>query len=227
VEVASSTWAPHALVVLENPEPLAEPAPIEVPQPAVRPVPPAAEPAPTAGARRGSRSRPFPLENIAAGAAISAATRPDVDYEGDHTDEQGCRIESIAMQFGRVPCHADFARTFSGVRREFRVKPPDAAPVDFDARDRAGTLYEVKTGYGWLTNPNLRSPWRERRAAVIERFQEQAMNQHIVAERCGYPLVWYFNQPSVAEYFNRELLLPWVDVRGRAFHCQRDSDHTW
>jgi hypothetical protein len=137
---------------------------------------------------------------------------------------KGARIQSIAMQFGRVPCHADFARTFSGVRREFRVTTPEGVTNDFDARDRTGTLYEVKTGYEWLLNENLTSPWRARKPDVLNRFIDQADKQLLVATRCGRRLEWYFNNPSAAKAVAGRVEPP---VRYRPFDCKQDSDNLW
>jgi len=134
-----------------------------------------------------------------------------------------CTVEEVEPKFGRYPCHSDFAKTFSGTRREFRVTDPKGIYVDFDAK-RGEILYEVKTGYGWMLNPNLGPIWQERRRQVIENFHEQAWWQMAIAAECGYYLDWYFNSKTVAEYFNSLLEPP---VKWKAFDCDRDSDHMW
>ena len=140
--------------------------------------------------------------------------------EGER-DEHGCTYQPIAMQFGRYPCHADYARSLSGQSREFRVTEPSGASVDFDAMDEMRNLYEVKTGYGWLwsTRPDL----QPRIEAVRARFVDQSVNQEYVASRCGRSLTWFFNDRSAARYFNeRQPLIP--PVAHRPFACGVDSD---
>jgi hypothetical protein len=134
-----------------------------------------------------------------------------------------CTVEEIEPKFGRTPCHSDFAKTFSGTRREFRVTEPDGGSVDFDAK-RGENLYEVKTGYGWMTNPNLDPIWQQRRREVLEDFLEQSGAQLYIAHKCDYHLDWYFNSRSVAEYFQSLLEPP---VKWKSYNCDTDSDHTW
>lgn len=148
---------------------------------------------------------------------------PVPDPGEDERRKRKCSLEEIEPKFGRVPCHSDFAKTFSGTRREFRVTDPSGAAVDFDAK-RGSILYEVKTGYGWVVNPNLSPEWRERRAQVIERFQNQAQAQLAIALRCGFELDWYFNSEAVAKYFDSLVQPP---VKWKSFNCDKDSDHTW
>src|ERR1019366_6322851 len=112
-----------------------------------------------------------------------------------------CTVEEVDPRFGRSPCHSDFAMTFSGTRREFRVTEPGGIATVFDAK-QGPILYEVKTGYGWVLNQNLGPEMEQRRNEVINRFQEQAGVQLFIATRCGYELDWYFNSRSVAEFFD-------------------------
>ena len=135
-----------------------------------------------------------------------------------------CTVEEVDPRFGRSPCHSDFAMTFSGTRREFRVTEPGGIATVFDAK-RGPILYEVKTGYGWVLNQNLGPEMEQRRNEVINRFQEQAAVQLFIATRCGYELDWYFNSRSVAEFFD-PLIAP-MPVRWRPYNCDTDSDHTW
>ncbi len=150
---------------------------------------------------------------------IASGPTPDVDVDlaYGYCDEYGCEIEPIAQQFGRYPCHADFARSLSGVSREFRITTPDGLSADFDAMDWGGALYEVKTGYRWVpftTNDQARQ-------AVIRRFVEQSEHQMEVAKRCHRTLDWYFNDEQAADFFDGLVQPP---VRYVPFDCNQDSD---
>jgi hypothetical protein len=145
---------------------------------------------------------------------------PDEDEE---TRRRGCTVTQIEPKFGRYPCHSDFAKTFSGTRREFRVTNRQGIFVDYDAK-RGRVLYEVKTGYEWVLNPHLGPDMRKRRAEVIDRFQEQAGLQLFIATQCGFVLDWYFNKEKVAEYF-QSLVEP--KAKWKPYDCDKDSDHTW
>ena len=148
--------------------------------------------------------------------------RPDVDYDwpDGYVNDFGCTVESIAMQFGRYPCHAKFAERISGVRREFRITDPNGQYKDFDAMDLGGgMLYEVKTGYGWI--PKEYPSMRKIIQATKDRFVDQAQEQLYIAHKCGYDLKWYFNLKPVANYF-KGLIQPKVTFR--KFECEKDSD---
>jgi hypothetical protein len=111
---------------------------------------------------------------------------------------------------------------------EVRVITPEFDAADFDAMDVGASVYEVKTGYRWLAfTPNDAA-----RQATVTRFYAQAVNQMIVAERCGHPLAWYFNDPIAASFFGAENApnpeyeqapLP-VPVWYVPFPCPDDSD---
>jgi hypothetical protein len=148
---------------------------------------------------------------------------PVPDTGDDDGKKRKCNVEEVDPSFGRVPCHSDFAKTFSGTRREFLVTDPNGLAVQFDAK-RGSIVYEVKTGYGWVLNPRLSPDMQRRRTQVIERFQAQAQAQLLIALKCGLELDWYFNSRAVAEYFNPLLEPP---VKWKAFDCDQDSDHTW
>ena len=146
---------------------------------------------------------------------------PDILPPEGEVDRRGCRYTPIGMQFGRYPCHADYARSVSGDRREFRVTTPEGISMDFDAMDHGRHLYEVKTGYSWMwsSSPGM----RERIERTRHRFIRQSEDQLLVAERCGRPLTWYFNERSAARYFNEvQPLQP--PVIHRPFDCDADSD---
>ena len=93
--------------------------------------------------------------------------------------------------------------------------------------DWSGNLYEVKTGYRWLPF----TPNDEARRRTIQRFFVQATNQMIVADRCGHPLRWYFNDDIAASFFGAEngsplytqVPLP-VPTWYVPFPCTQDSD---
>ena len=138
-------------------------------------------------------------------------------------EELFCQVEQVAPKFGRYPCHSDFAKTFSGTRREFQVTAPEGISKSFDAK-WGNMLYEVKTGYGWMLNPNLSPHMQRRKEKVIDHFSSQSQMQLLVSTRCGYELNWYFNSESVAKYF-QSLVEPPVEFK--EFDCDKDSDHTW
>jgi hypothetical protein len=131
------------------------------------------------------------------------------------------------MKFGRYPCHKDYARSFSGKNREFRVTTPEGDYADFDAMDRSGALYEVKTGYQLIPlqpdNPISKNN--------IEKFLDQAVKQFYVAARCGRRLEWHFNNEPVADFFGKEGADPSkvkqplpAPVYYTPFKCGKDSD---
>jgi hypothetical protein len=135
-----------------------------------------------------------------------------------------CKTNWVAPQFGRYPCHSDFAKLFNGTRLEYQVTTPYGLTADFDSV-RGDVLIEVKTGYQWLLNKNLSSEMQARRILVIERFMEQSIRQRQIAESCNYKLEWYFNSKAVAEAM--QLILPHIEVKWRPYDCKKDSDHTW
>jgi hypothetical protein len=184
------------------------------------PVAPVPAPAAAAAAAAATVARSGTRTGVSPATSARAAPRPAPSPDEEETDRRGCRVEQVAMKFGRYPCHADFSFALSGVRREFRVTTPEGLAADFDAMDAAGTVYEVKTGYRWVPftadEPDTR--------VLVDRFQDQAFRQLAVAERCGRPLVWYFNEDVVARFFDG--LLP-TDVRYRPFPCNVDSDPVW
>jgi hypothetical protein len=146
--------------------------------------------------------------------------------EEEEPRRRGCTVEEIEPKFGRNPCHSDFAMTFSGTRREFRVTNRQGIFVDFDAK-RGENLFEVKTGYGWLLNEHLSPEMQQRRDQVIDRFQEQAGMQLFIATQCGYELDWYFNSKQVAQHFERHSIIAPTPAKWRPYNCGTDSDHTW
>ena len=146
---------------------------------------------------------------------------PDVDFPGEpYENDAGCLFEPIAQQYGRYPCHGDFASELSGTRREVRVTTPEGTERDFDAIDWSGTLYEVKTGYRWLPFLN---PDDTRRQDIINRFINQSTIQFYIANRCNCPLIWYFNEEVVADLFTEHVPLP-PPIHFREFECNQDSD---
>jgi len=153
--------------------------------------------------------------------------RPDPDVELARRRRRGCRYESVAQQTGAYPCHAAFATALSGTGREMRVTTPEDVSADFDAMNLAEDLFEVKTGYRWLPfTPNAASV-----QATIARFYAQALNQMLIAGRCGHHLTWYFSDPYAASFFGAEnspypqyLRAP-LPVRTlyMPFNCDQDS----
>jgi hypothetical protein len=92
----------------------------------------------------------------------------------------------------------------------------------FDARGPDGrTLYEMKTGYGWLGVQNPTPQQRRMIDDTRERWQVQSALQQFVADRCGYDLVWYFSNRHAEEYARgiiqpRTVYLP--------FRCDQDGE---
>lgn len=234
---AASTTPPPRPVALRAASGGAQPAPVRaVPQPVPEPLPSPPAAAPTGIPNIGPRAHvPVTATDVVAatGPGVSFGTRtatdPDVDRDLDESSRRGeCTYESVAQQFGRYPCHADYARSLSGVSREVRVTTPEGINVDFDAMDHGGALYEVKTGYRWMafmSNPTMQQ-------ATITRFYTQAATQREVAARCGHPLTWYFNDPYAASFFDAENA-PYPEYLGvpmpimvwyRPFDCSVDSD---
>lgn len=142
----------------------------------------------------------------------------------DEDKKNGCRSRWIEPKFGRYPCHSDYAKLFSGTRLEYQVTAPDGLTADFDAV-RGDMLIEVKTGYEWLLNKHLSPEMQARKKQVISRFMDQSIRQFLIAAECGYDVEWYFNSKPVADMMRDEL--PHVEVKWRAFNCDKDSDFTW
>jgi outer membrane protein OmpA-like peptidoglycan-associated protein len=146
--------------------------------------------------------------------------RPDVDVDMEpegETNEFGCLVKPIAQQFGRYPCHADFATHLSGTRREYCITTPHGFSKDLDALDHGGKLYEVKTGYRWL----VFGPNEQMRRTRLDAFIEQSEDQLLVADQCGFDLVWYVNDSAVKMLLDRVLRVPVVYQK---FPCNVDSD---
>lgn len=140
--------------------------------------------------------------------------RPDPDTEEE--ERKGCRGRATAQR-GSNSCHDLFATMVSGTSREWGIKTPEGLYADFDARTAGGTLYEVKTGYGFLLNTSpATSLLREQ---TIHRFIDQSQHQLAIAARCGYPLVWMFNDPRVAALVNGMIQPPVISV---SFPCNED-----
>jgi hypothetical protein len=149
------------------------------------------------------RPRPFP------------PVGPDVDVERD--TRRGCVGEAIAQRGGNT-CHDQFATLISGVTREWGVRTPEGAYATYDALGADRVLYEVKTGYRFLlsTSPSTYT-LRER---TIHQFIDQSQLQLAVATRCGYPLIWVFNDPAVADFVNG-FIQP--HVTALRFPCDQDA----
>jgi hypothetical protein len=120
-------------------------------------------------------------------------------------------------QRGGNTCHDQFATLVSGVTREWGLETPEGLYAEFDARTPARVLYEIKTGYHFLLNTSPTTyALRER---TIHNFVDQSQNQLAVATRCGYPLVWVFNDQRVAEFVDGFIQPP---VTWQPFPCGED-----
>jgi uncharacterized protein DUF4157 len=142
---------------------------------------------------------------------------PDVEDE----ERRGCRGTATYPRGGNT-CHDQFATSVSGVTREWLLITPIGLEESFDARGRDGrTLYEMKTGYGFLgiRNPTLRQ--RDMIEEVRQRWVEQSSMQQLVADLCGYDLVWYFSNRAAKEWADgviepRTVYMP--------FRCDTDGE---
>jgi hypothetical protein len=116
----------------------------------------------------------------------------------EKSNRRGC-IASVGAQLGSYKCHDDLAMSLSGNSREFELLTPEGDhPISFDALGRDGVLYEVKTGYGGIVFDRS-FPEREK---IIQEMVDQSVDQFTVASRCGYQLVWVFNDKRVQEFFD-------------------------
>lgn len=107
--------------------------------------------------------------------------------------------------------------SISGERLEFTLVTPEGVSVSFDALGQDAVLYEIKTGHRPLVfQKDL--PGRQER---IEKIQTQARTQLEVATRCGYPLVWIFNEKDVQQFFDGI-----IEPKTRYIHfpCSIDSE---
>ena len=142
--------------------------------------------------------------------------RPHPDQDVEQERRCGCRGMAVGQRGGNS-CHDRFATSVSGVGREWGVETPEGLYADFDARGRDGMLYEIKTGYRFLLNT---SPSTYRlRERHIHQFIDQSQNQLAVATRCGYSLVWVFNDPAVASLVDGSIQPP---VEAVPFDCDED-----
>ncbi|MEP6861374.1 MAG: hypothetical protein ABJE66_12170 [Deltaproteobacteria bacterium] len=114
-------------------------------------------------------------------------------------NKRGCFAEWVAREGGNT-CHDMCAQSISGVPLEYQVTTPEGLSVSFDAVDLATTLYEVKTGYRYMLNRSPDAHLADQQKKTREGWLAQSQQQLLVANRCGYPLVWSFNEPDVAEY---------------------------
>ncbi|MFI5177524.1 MAG: DUF4157 domain-containing protein [Vicinamibacterales bacterium] len=141
--------------------------------------------------------------------------RPDIDVDED----TGRRCRSMAVaQRGANNCHDQFATSVSGVSREWGVETPEGLYADFDALGQDRVLYEIKTGYRFLLNTSPAT--YQLRERTIHNFINQSANQLAVATRCGYPLVWVFNDRTVADFVDGFIEPP---VTSRPFDCDLDQ----
>ena len=148
----------------------------------------------------------------------SPYTGPRVGPEPEAPEESTRRrcISGTGPSLGEHNCHAAFAMSISGVPREFTLRTPEGKFESFDALGPDGVLYEVKTGHlGLVYNKNM--PRRQER---IDKFVRQSENQLEVATRCGYKLVWVFNEPDVQQFF--DYLQPKTTYQ--VFPCKIDSE---
>lgn len=171
------------LGALPKPRPVA-PAPA-APETAKFPPAPAPRPAPA----------PSPSPKTQSGPRVDPVapplSRPDPDVDDDH--RRGCRGYAAAQRGGHT-CHDDYAFKISGTPRDYDVRTPEGRIASYDGRALSPTLYEVKTGYRFLLGPDS-----DRKRSTLAHLHKQAANQKEVADRCGYDLIWFFNEKAVAD----------------------------
>lgn len=142
---------------------------------------------------------------------------PDIDQE----ERRGCRGMATYQRGGNT-CHDQFATSVSGVTREWLVTTPTGMPESFDARGRdERTLYEMKTGYGYL---GIQNPTPNQRAMIEDKrmkWTRQAADQQIVADLCGYNLVWYFTNEAARAFADGIIQAPTERV---PFRCDTDGE---
>ncbi len=121
---------------------------------------------------------------------------PDVDEE----ERRGCHGLATYQRGGHT-CHDQFATSVSGVTREWLVTTPLGKSESFDARGRdQRTLYEMKTGYGYLGVKNPTPKQRKMIEDKLETWSRQAAKQQSIADQCGYDLVWYFTNEAARAF---------------------------
>jgi hypothetical protein len=142
---------------------------------------------------------------------------PDVEDE----ERRGCRGRAGAQRGGNT-CHDQFATSVSGVSREWVVTTPAGVTESFDARSRGGdTVYEMKTGYGFLGIRNSTPRQRTMIDSTRRRWQRQAARQQLVADMCGYDLVWYFTNEAARAFADGIIQPRTVRV---PFRCDVDGE---
>jgi hypothetical protein len=147
--------------------------------------------------------------------------RPLPDSDTDEEERGRCRGFGT-FQRGGNSCHDRFATAISGVPREWEVVTPEGLDASFDARgqDRV-TLWEVKTGYGWLNKTDLTPAQRRWRDATADRWSRQAAHQQVVADRCGYSLRWAFTSEEAREFADHLVQADTVTIK---FSCSEDGE---
>ena len=142
---------------------------------------------------------------------------PDVEDE----ERRGCRGTATYPRGGNT-CHDQFATSVSGVTREWLVTTPYGLSESFDARSPGGnTLYEMKTGHGFLGIRNPTPRQQDMIDRTRERWQRQAATQQLVADLCGYDLVWYFTNEAARAYADGIIQARTVRV---PFRCDADGE---
>jgi len=134
------------------------------------------------------------------------------------TEEESRRCRAMAVgQRGGNSCHDAFATLISGSPREWGVETPEGLYRDFDGLGVGRMLYEVKTGYGFLLNTSpATAALRER---TLYQFIDQASDQQAIADRCGYDLLWVFNNRAVADLVQGYIAPP---VTFQPYDCNED-----
>jgi hypothetical protein len=174
--------------------------------------------------RAGPKPRPVPDEDLEPEPQpkpeAKPRPRPFPDPEPDE-EHRHCQ-EFDTFQRGGNTCHDRFATAVSGVTREWMVVTPEGISDSFDAlgQDRK-TLWEMKTGYGWLNRTDLTPAQVAWRDATRERWATQAAHQQIVADRCNFDLKWAFTSEEARRFADGIIQPPTVR---KIFSCNEDGE---
>jgi Domain of unknown function (DUF4157) len=168
-----------------------------------RPVAPPVTEAPpeTADFPPTSAQKPSPAPKTQSGPKIDpvAPPIPHPDPDVDEDRRHKCVGRPGAARGGHN-CHNDFALHVTGTNRDWDVVSSTAERASFDGVDATRTVYDVKTGYRLLVNPDPKLIGLRQR--ILGKLQDQAARQQRIAHACGYRLLWVFNDQEVQEFID-------------------------
>lgn len=116
----------------------------------------------------------------------------------DKEETKNCSSSNV-KRLGGNQVHDAYATRVTGSPFDFLVKTPNGEKVNFDGRvGDTRDVWEVKTGYAWLLNPEKKS-LADRK--VLE-FDQQKNGQLQVAIFCGFNLHWAVQDKKAADLLN-------------------------